>query len=148
MKPVGSALLPKLTNAGWAEQPVARLPSGREGGEGADKGTDGSVVLVMITGFLIFLMVLTMEQNHPCTQGWVALTTPSLALPFPPCLWEGEGRPCGLPRALCRQTAVLHLMEGKGGPWLIAELRPPGGRSLPGFPPHLGCCAQPRRAVA
>lgn len=132
----------------YPSQPATKLPGGREGVEGADKDTDGSVVLVMITGFLVFLMVLTMEQNHPCTQGWAALTTPSLAPPFPPRLWEGGGRPCRLPRAFCRQTAILHLMEGKGGPWLIAELRPPRRRSLPGFPPHLGCCARPRRAVA
>lgn len=79
MKPMGSTFLPKLTNAVWAElwvptQPMARPPSGREGGEGADEDTDSTMRSRMITddgkcGFLVFLMVLTMEQNSLWTQG-------------------------------------------------------------------------------
>lgn len=47
---------------------------GREGDNSADENTDGTVMSAMITddgkcGFLVSLMVLTMEQNSPWTQG-------------------------------------------------------------------------------
>lgn len=58
----------------YQRQSVTGLLLGREGDNSADENTDGTVMSAMITddgkcGFLVSLMVLTMEQNSPWTQG-------------------------------------------------------------------------------
>lgn len=105
-------------------QSVMGLLLGSEGGNGADENTDGTVMSAMITdngecGFLVSLMVLTMEQNSSWTWGEWPL------LPLPTCGKEREGLADPL-KALLLQTAIPHLMKGEEGSWLIAKLRPTG----------------------